>query len=261
MKIAVVMQSFLGDYPGARKNPEIKFVRAISSFLSQTHEDKELIIVSDGCEKTKQIYNLIYYNDSRIKFCFLDKKNEKRMYEIDGNKKVFRGKPKKIGCSLADADIITYMDSDDILLSNRLSDLDLAWSIKSKEIKWASNPFRYLHSNALVNSSFKEKKDQVEPLNIINLKKHGYDINDSFWLNRAVPEGKVFAATYCLSHRIDIKSSWKDVFATCDENGNQIAGVSEDVAFLRELQDQDGVGFRQESASYVVCHYKNVWDV
>ena len=48
MKISVIMQSYLGEYPGARSNPKYKFVRAVNSFLLQKHPDKELIIVSDG---------------------------------------------------------------------------------------------------------------------------------------------------------------------------------------------------------------------
>ena len=30
-KISIIMQSFLGEYPNSRKNPEIKFIRAIKS--------------------------------------------------------------------------------------------------------------------------------------------------------------------------------------------------------------------------------------
>ena len=65
MKISVVMQSYLGDYPGSRKDSKNKFVRAVSSFLRQTHEDKELVIVSDGCEDTKKLYKLFkkYYEE------------------------------------------------------------------------------------------------------------------------------------------------------------------------------------------------------
>ena len=50
MKISVIMASFL--QMGHKTNQDIKFVRAVKSFLNQTYKDKELIIVSDGCQKT-----------------------------------------------------------------------------------------------------------------------------------------------------------------------------------------------------------------
>ena len=64
MKISVVMPSFLGDYEidqnKSASNREFKLERAIDSFLMQIHRDSELIIVSDGCEKTCDIVNSKY---------------------------------------------------------------------------------------------------------------------------------------------------------------------------------------------------------
>ena len=57
MKISVIMASFLGAYGGRlAENRDKKFIRAVESFLKQTHKDKELIIVGDGCTKTFEIY-------------------------------------------------------------------------------------------------------------------------------------------------------------------------------------------------------------
>ena len=57
MKISVIMASWLG---AKRPHLDKKFVRAVNSFLKQTHEDKELIIVSDGCQITNKLYEEHY---------------------------------------------------------------------------------------------------------------------------------------------------------------------------------------------------------
>ena len=73
-KVSVVMASYLGEYPGRTSNPEPKFIRAVKSFLSQTYENKELIICADGCDRTVEIYNSgrswqnwnIYFKDRNL---------------------------------------------------------------------------------------------------------------------------------------------------------------------------------------------------
>src|SRR6185369_13498974 len=58
--ISVIMPSYLGDYPGAAKKREQKFIRAIDSFLNQVFDDTELIIISDGCKDTVRICKTRY---------------------------------------------------------------------------------------------------------------------------------------------------------------------------------------------------------
>lgn len=263
MKISVIMQSYLGEYPNSRKHPEFKFVRAVSSFLSQKHEDKELIIISDGCDKTKELYEQLFSHDARINFAYIAKKQTKKMYETEKRDnmliKYYRGVPRRIGCSMATGDIITYMDSDDIILPTRLSDLDTAWKEKPEETKWASNPLRYVHKNVFSVPNFENSEtDKEKP---ISLKDYGYDINDQFFLNVAVPITHTFTATTAISHRSNIKAVWKDSIVVTDENKKFISGTSEDNLYFKNLL-QDGNGFRQESASYVVCHFRyGFWDV
>jgi glycosyltransferase involved in cell wall biosynthesis len=54
-KASVIMASFLGDYPNAASNRDKKLIRAVNSFINQSYENKELVIVSDGCTKTYEI--------------------------------------------------------------------------------------------------------------------------------------------------------------------------------------------------------------
>jgi len=102
-KVSVIMASYLGDYPGRASNPEKKLVRAVKSFLTQTYENKELIIVSDGCLKTIQIYEKIFKKFDNIKLVSIEKQP------------VYSGDCRNAGMDIATGDIITYLDNDDLL--------------------------------------------------------------------------------------------------------------------------------------------------
>ena len=56
VKVSIVMQSNLTNYPGSREDAVNKFRRAVESFKNQIYKYAELIIVADGCVKTQQIY-------------------------------------------------------------------------------------------------------------------------------------------------------------------------------------------------------------
>lgn len=268
MKISVVMQSYLGEYPGSRKHPEFKFTRAVQSFLSQQHLDRELVIVADGCDRTKILYEQLYSHHPGIKFVYVSKKNEKKTYEIeekDGKTiKYYRGTPRRIGCSMVSGDIVTYMDSDDIMLPNRLSDLAASWKDKPDSVYWASNPLRYIHKNAIavedLTKKYFEGTVSIDRDSELNLRLFGYDIAEPFYINLMVPETHFSTATYALSHRSTIQAKWEDTIIIM-ENKNYISGDSEDTLFAKNLKMFHGGGFRQPSAAYVVCHYNKLWDV
>jgi glycosyltransferase involved in cell wall biosynthesis len=107
MKISVVMPVYLGEYQfGVHKNashPEDKFMRSVSSFLDQIHEDKELIIVSDGCDKAENIYYNEFSKEQQIVFIKIPKQS------------LYGGRTRQTGVEMATGDVICYLDHDDMI--------------------------------------------------------------------------------------------------------------------------------------------------
>lgn len=104
------MASYLGNfYNSSRTNREAKFVRAVKSFLNQTHEDKEIIIVADGCDVTERLYNEHFKNNPQVIF-FKSMKME-----------TYAGGIRNAGLKLAKGDIITYLDNDDVIEKTHLA--------------------------------------------------------------------------------------------------------------------------------------------
>lgn len=107
-KVSVIMASYLQNYPGSATNRDKKFVRAVNSFKKQTYQNKELIIVSDGCQLTTELYSKFFANDPIIKLIQIPKQQ------------LYSGEMRNIAFKLADGDIISYLDSDDVLGPNHL---------------------------------------------------------------------------------------------------------------------------------------------
>lgn len=111
--IYVIMASYLGEYPGCAVDREMKFRRAVDSFLNNTYQDKKLIIVSDGCVKTLKIYAEEYAKHDNIVRLQLDKQVP------------FSGKTRNAGLEYVKMhgdpeDIICYLDTDDRFGENHL---------------------------------------------------------------------------------------------------------------------------------------------
>ena len=102
-KVSVIMASFLGSYPGRTTNPNPKFIRAVKSFIAQTYENKELIIVADGCDTTEQLYNQHFATYDNIKFVKIPKQP------------TYGGEVRNAGINIATGEIISYLDNDDVL--------------------------------------------------------------------------------------------------------------------------------------------------
>jgi len=102
-KVSVIMASYLLPYPGSRSNPDKKFIRAVNSFKKQIYQNKELVIVSDGCPLTVDLYNKYFSNDSNIKLLQIPKQQ------------LYSGEMRNAALNLVDGDIISYLDTDDVL--------------------------------------------------------------------------------------------------------------------------------------------------
>ena len=102
-KVSVIMASYLLPYPGSASNRDKKFIRAVNSFKKQTYENKELVIVSDGCPLTVDLYNQYFSNESNIKILQIPKQQ------------LYSGAMRNIALDVVDGDIISYLDSDDVL--------------------------------------------------------------------------------------------------------------------------------------------------
>lgn len=107
-KVSVIMASYLGFYNGCASNRPAKFVRAVNSFLNQTYENKELIIVSDGCAETNRIYEEQWKQTLNVKL-FPSPKQA-----------LYSGGIRSIGCKMASGDVIMYLDGDDVLGKNHI---------------------------------------------------------------------------------------------------------------------------------------------
>jgi len=108
IKISVIMPVYLGDYNGAASDRESKFKAAVISFVRQTYENKELIIISDGCYIAEKVYK-DYLQYKGVRFLKIDKQP------------LFSGKVREEGLKEAIGDVICYLDSDDLLGENHLS--------------------------------------------------------------------------------------------------------------------------------------------
>lgn len=109
--VSVVMASYLGQYDGCASNREEKFIRAVKSFLTQTYKDCQLIIVSDGCDKTVELVKKHFNDDSRISLIAIDKQP------------IFSGNVRQQGLDAAKGDLICYLDIDDIMGKNHLKNI------------------------------------------------------------------------------------------------------------------------------------------
>lgn len=240
-KISIVMQSYLGDYPGSRKNPIDKFIRAVDSFLNQTYSNSELVIVSDGCSITHNLYLEKYKHEERIKYAYVSKTGMPNMYELVSDQKYYRGIPRQVGVTITTGELITYMDSDDLLLPNYLellsniynqySDLDFY----SNTTWFDSADHRWPDTNATYTT---------EGLETYRFKQVGGE-----WVINHVKPSMIVMAPWLFIHKKKVDVEWRDTI-----------GTSEDVDFNIRFRKSYKNGAQINVPGYIRCHYSNLWD-
>jgi len=246
-KISIVMQAYLGDYPGSRADSVKKFRRAVESFLLQEYKNGELVIVSDGCDIVHNEYINLYKDIPSIKYVYVSKNDALNMYQEVGGKKYYRGVPRKMGVSACTGELITYMDSDDYLHPKFLHYINVYHNLRP-DADWMINGAWYDHSN-MSRVDFNKISNVLKPFDTtksIEVKKLGAQFVES-----RVIDGLIVSTPWLLTHKAHCITQWVDTFGS----------TSEDVDFSRRLRATYKNGFRYEIPTYFRCHYTGLWDI
>lgn len=258
--IAWIMQAYLGEYPGSRENSDKKFIRAVKSFLAVHKLDPrtQLIIVSDGCEITHEIYHDKFAKYDCIEYAYVSKAKKKMYEQRDDGATFYRSLPRQVGRTIANKSFLhAFMDSDDLLLPDAAKVIKNYWGTiqerdSHKEYKWAACSEWY-ENEAMVKWQANAKgnfvfKDTAKPEKIKGLK--------SKWVRYAMnePYKNVLSSTWNIIHRWDCKTRWADMYS------NRKKGEpSEDVVYCTNIR-REGDGMIINDAIMVRCHYSGIWD-
>lgn len=131
-KISVIMPSYLEDYEGGATGRTQKFMRAVNSFLSQTHADKELIVIADGCEKTGSIVLRNFKKEINAGLIKLALREEHRG---------FVGAVRQSGIEVATGSILCNLDTDDTIERSHLANINATFNPKVYD--WAFFNYYY----------------------------------------------------------------------------------------------------------------------
>ncbi len=225
-KYSVIMMSYLSDYPSGAKFREQKFIRAVNSFINQTHENKELVIVSDGCEKTNTLYDILYKENTQIKLIKQPKNNDSK----------YPGVLRQIGIDHSSGDRIMYLDSDDYYHPERISKIDEQFD---DELDWVCGASSYPTQR-----KDDDKKLDYQFINEVNINlKHS--VNDYIWCKGTGNLQNRSVGTHSLTHNKDVAGCrW----------GNFKDDKPEDHSFIDDLLEANLKYKEIDNSTYYICH-------
>lgn len=245
--ISMIMMSNLSDYENSRSNAVVKFKRAVNSFINQKSKrtDIELVIVSDGCDVTDEIFESEYLNIQNVRLIKSEKSNSK-----------WPGAKRQLGIDNAYGDWIGYLDTDDILREdhayNILSNIDDEYQVMLSTLKSTATcvcderSYRYKSGNIV----FKNSQNMWLGLDkYAQRSKESYLFeNKSLYLYKTTDIRTKFTAS-SIFHKREIDIKWEDR----DNRG-------EDILFANKLIEQ--LPYKKvQIPSYVICHVPKVIDV
>ena len=237
--ISVIMPSYLQPYAGSRSESDIKFIRAVESFRTQTLEYKELIIVSDGCDITNKIYEDNWKKDPTIHLIKCEKLSAP-----------WPGKLREVGRAFAKYNWISYLDTDDYIFTSHLYEVEQAILNKKQG------------TTVLLNSHY--GIPMVEEPNDLMLAYCGM-IRDKYNevykkvtlykpLNTRVAYTKAMGhnGTYQLVHHRDVPHRWEN---------SQTIGEDKDLIDRMKSTEQ----WEEFRGLYLICHlntpHGHVWEI
>jgi glycosyltransferase involved in cell wall biosynthesis len=245
MKISVIMMSYLDEYPNARTNSIPKFKRAVNSFLEQDYENKELVIVADGCDITKSLYEKHFSKYDNVNLIWVEK-----------SKSRWPGKIRQLGIYYSTGDYIAYLDADDVIMPTHLSSISKAIT-ESNGAKFLLNtggsvpiiidePYKFEKTGIIeITSSFKLDMQTIEnnakagKIYIVDLPLYGKLM--LYKLTFEDPSG-----THLVVHSRNVNSKWSSI-------DDPMGG--EDKVFIEELK-KEYKPYMFKEYTYIVCHSK-----
>lgn len=201
MKVSVIMPSYLGYYENCAEDREEKFLRAVNTFLANTYDNKELIVVGDNCKITERLIRENFVKElmkGNIKFINMPKKQP-----------LFSGKLRSVGIENATGDLIMYLDSDDMLGDTHIE--TVAGQMESDELDWCYYNDFILTKEGVIPKDVELEYERagtssVAHLNHPEINWDGCDGYGHDWkfiqklMKLSDNHSKVFGATYVICH-------------------------------------------------------------
>ena len=245
-KFSVVMISYLKDYKDARSQPVYKFNRAVQSFVDQRYDNKELIIVSDGCPLTVKEYNSKWSKFDNIK-----------LIETDKSVNQWPGSKRQVGVESATGKWITYLDTDDMLHHSHLTNLsfhvnDDLNAIFNKadtvglniKVTGSPNGWAFVNGRKIHGSRLEDYISKLGGSQLYSLK-----IMDKMYRFKSETNAGLKFSTAGIAHKKECGVEWSDRSAR-----------GEDVIFSDELLKKGDYKIIN-SPTYIVCHVPGRLDI